>query len=508
MTTGMIPRSVARANRRNSEGLSLPLGKQRFRWRILAMMLLLASAPAGLAQSLSGNQVWTYTLVDGSYLAEECLICGLPPISTPIRGTFTLKVQAITPLFISYSMENISFASASTNGQQYQVTGSGLYQLGGEVAAQQQVSLALTINDGVASQVAYFTNGPVSPGRPWPMIQANANQTNGTVGRTYILQLNAAPFQELWFSTQTGFYAGKPQSETNLLSPGDLLSSVGRVVRRNAELAARLGIMPIVPDLGLDAVDILPGGEIAFSIDQDMFSETLGQLHEGDVLSDQGRIIAGYTNLLAAFGPGPSPADPGLDALQIQDSGEIYFSVKTNFFSNALGASIGPGDLLSSLGYIVKTNAELLARFHPADPAQDYGLEAVWVWPSGEIWFSTEKPFQDSQSTSYSPGDLLSDQGYVVYHNAELLCAAMLPAGGEHRQFQFWTRFTSSLTQHPPPPRRKSRSPRQTLRMALSVWRGRGKAVFSRCKARQTRQALIFHSVPSCRTSPSKTWEF
>ncbi len=389
----------------------------------LTLTLLFAPAVTSLGQSLTGDEVWTYTLVDGSFLSEECLICGLPAIATPIRGTFDLQAREITPLFISYSIKDISFVSAATNGPQYHVTGAGIYQLGGEVAVQSQISLALDIDDGNTNQPAYFTNGPASPGRLWPMIQVIADQTNGLVARTYTLHLNAAPFQELWFSTQAGFHAGNPLPTTNYISPGDLVSSIGRVVRRNSELTAGLGVMPIVPDLGLDAVDILSGGEIAFAIGQDVFSETLGQLHQGDVLSDQGRIIAGYTNLLAAFGAGSSAADPGLDALNLQDDGEIRFSVKTNFFSSTLGITVGSGDWLSSLGQVIKTNAELIAKFNPADPSQDYGLDAVWVWPSGEIWFSTEKPFQDSQSTTYSPGDLLSDQGYVVYRNAELVAA-------------------------------------------------------------------------------------
>ncbi|HYV31833.1 MAG TPA: hypothetical protein VEO53_12115, partial [Candidatus Binatia bacterium] len=65
----------------------------------------------------------------------------------------------------------------------------------------------------------------------------------------------------------------------------------------------------------------------------------------------------------------------------------------------------------------------LLARFDPADPKKDYGLDAVWVWPSGEIWFSTEDGFYGQHFDYYGPGDLLSDQGYVVYTNLELLGA-------------------------------------------------------------------------------------
>jgi hypothetical protein len=68
----------------------------------------------------------------------------------------------------------------------------------------------------------------------------------------------------------------------------------------------------------------------------------------------------------------------------------------------------------------VRSNAELLAQFNLGNPTNDYGLNAIYVWPSGEIWFSTAKGFFDSVSNYYNPGDLLSDQGYLVFSNAEL----------------------------------------------------------------------------------------
>jgi hypothetical protein len=62
----------------------------------------------------------------------------------------------------------------------------------------------------------------------------------------------------------------------------------------------------------------------------------------------------------------------------------------------------------------------LLARFEPSDPRKDYGLDALYVWPHGEVWFSVEAGFTGSESAQYAAGDLLSDQGYVVFRNLEL----------------------------------------------------------------------------------------
>src|SRR5262249_2433744 len=117
------------------------------------------------------------------------------------------------------------------------------------------------------------------------------------------------------------------------------------------------------------------------------------------------------------------PVDFGLGAMQTMDSGEVWFSVQTNFFSKSLGRTIGPGDLLSDRGTLVRSNAQLLARFNPANPTNDFALESTYVWPSGEIWFSTGSGFYSTNSNFYGPGDLLSDQGYVVYRHSDLVSA-------------------------------------------------------------------------------------
>jgi hypothetical protein len=72
---------------------------------------------------------------------------------------------------------------------------------------------------------------------------------------------------------------------------------------------------------------------------------------------------------------------------------------------------------------VLRSNQSLLAGFHPSKPAEDFGLDSVYVWPGGEIWFSTETDFQDLQLGTVSAGDLLSDQGYIVLRQAELLNA-------------------------------------------------------------------------------------
>jgi len=200
-----------------------------------------------------------------------------------------------------------------------------------------------------------------------------------------------------------------------------LIASTGRVVKDHQLLSGQLGVMPPAPDLGLKDIDVLPGGEIVFSIEQDVFSESLGPLSQGDLVSNQGRLVATNAQLIAAFDPDKGTGDVGLSGVQVFDSGEIYFSVQTNFLSQSLGRMIGPGDLLSTRGVVVRSNAELLARFFPAEPGKDYGLACIYMWPSGEIWFATQNGFTSTNGQTYLGGDLLSDQGYVVYRNLDLL---------------------------------------------------------------------------------------
>jgi len=205
------------------------------------------------------------------------------------------------------------------------------------------------------------------------------------------------------------------------VSSGELLSHLGRVVKKYLDLVGKLGIMPIVPDVGLDAFDIAPGGEVLFSLEQDVHSETLGHLQHGDLLSDRGRVVRTNQELTSAFSPQPPAPDVGLDAVQMMDDGEILFSIEEELFSETLGVMLRPGDLLSDKGVIVRSNEELLANFKPVEGQGDVGLDAIHVWPGREIWFSTGVTFQSKTLGAVGEGDLLSDGGWIVFRNHELL---------------------------------------------------------------------------------------
>jgi hypothetical protein len=207
--------------------------------------------------------VWNYALIEGSQLTDDCLDCARPPIVAPMRGGFQLRLVEESPLFSRYAVQNISFAT-SIPLVTTQVAGHGTYRVGGEVALVQEMFLELLIDDGVTRKLCFLTNDNGGIERFWPMLKIHLDQMNGTAAQTYRLDLAAAPLQEIWLSTGQGFHPGVQAPYTNYVTPGDLISSAGRIVKRNHELTALLGFMPVVPDLGLDAADILPGGEIAF----------------------------------------------------------------------------------------------------------------------------------------------------------------------------------------------------------------------------------------------------
>ena len=195
----------------------------------------------------------------------------------------------------------------------------------------------------------------------------------------YALYVVATPWPgELRFSTNVNFTSGNKPIGT--VSNGDLLATSGRVVRRNHELTRRLGIMPTVPDLGLDAItpavlsptgaigERIPACEIWFSMEHKMWSESMSRwLYDGDVLSDSGKVVRSYVDLIGAFGPMPPTPEVGLDALATNAGGQVLFSIKQDFFSEKLGIMIRRGDLLSEAGTVVKPAAELLAAFGPIE---------------------------------------------------------------------------------------------------------------------------------------------
>ena len=354
------------------------------------------------------------------------------PWVIPIQGGFSLETLEPNPLFDPYAVRNLSFRGTWFD-QDYVGRFDGLFQIGGEAAITWQADLSGRIGDRDIRLTGY---GIPSAGMlPWIDIVLEQVEPNPEKepAHVFTLHLLAVPWPgELAFSTKNSLTSANPSLGT--ISGGDLLSTNGKIIRRNRELTAKLGIMPIAPDVGLDAIlrpspkAWISGGfypcDFWFSIDEDILSETLGALHRGDLLSDRGKIIKTFSDLLSPFNPTPPIADAGLDALSESPDGGLLFSTESDFFSETLGQKIQHSDLLRDNGTIFKTGEALLANFHPLIPMPkgfELGLDAAYVWPNGEVWFSVDEGFTDAELGPISDGDLLSSVGRIVMKNLELL---------------------------------------------------------------------------------------
>lgn len=391
-----------------------------------------------------------YTLLEGSYFVDDCLICGRPTIQLPMSGTFELVLQQDTAPYTRYAIQNLDFTAGAGSSLEKHVTGEGTYTRFEEFAILQDMTLATQVQDTWTNRAAYFTNNTRNVEQPFPLIQVDLTETNGTLLQTFSMHLFAAPVREIWFSTAKSFISTNRFAPTNQISAGDLLSNLGRVVKRNSDLVGRLGVMPMVPDLGLDAVQVTRGGEILFSIPVDVFSETLGPIQHGDLLSNRGVILKRNQALLAAFHP-DSSADAGLDAVQVMPDGQILFSIQSNVVVSST-LTLSRGDILSDRGTVFMPHQQLLANFQPAITNHDFGLDALCILPSGEVWFSVEEGFTDNRLGNIQAGDLLSSFGYRVFSNAALL-AAFAPADPSP-DYGLDGLFVVTDTQPPKPPPR------------------------------------------------------
>jgi len=447
------------------------LGKA-MKWNALLWFLsaVVAVLPSGPAAAQVSNRV-SYILLQGSYFTDDCLICGRPTIEELLRGTFDLVLLQDTAPYSKYAVQNIDFVAGQGSTLERHITGDGTYVRFEEFAILQDIELAVQIKDSYTNRPAFFTNDSRTVEQPFPLIQVDLKQTNGTMVQTFSMHLLAAPVREIWFSTSRAFTSTNRFAPTNKISAGDFISDRGRVVKRNIDLVGRLGVMPSVPDLGLDAVFVKGRGEILFSLPVDVFSETLGPIRHGDLLSNRGYVVKRNQELLAAFSP-TSSADAGLDAVQILPDGQILFSIRSNVVSKA--GLLSRGDILSDRGSIYLTHQEMLKKFQPAVTNKDFGLDAFYLFTSGEIWFSVEEGFTDNRFGTISSGDLLSSFGYRVFNNQDLV-AAFAPADPS-TDYGLDALFVVTDTQPARPPPQIVKLTPSTSSMHLE-WEGEG-AVF------------------------------
>src|SRR6266446_4755385 len=140
---------------------------------LLAWGLALSSAPAQVARRLA------YTLLEGSYFVDDCLICGRPTILLPMRGTFELDLLQNTAPYTRYEIRNIDFVAGAGSALEKHITGEGTYVRFEEFAILQDMTLAVLVKDAWTNRLAYFTNDTRAVRQPFPLIEADLTQTNG-----------------------------------------------------------------------------------------------------------------------------------------------------------------------------------------------------------------------------------------------------------------------------------------------------------------------------------------
>lgn len=372
-------------------------------------MLLLATilVPRGAGDPAL---LWHYTLLEGSFIMDECPICGRPSIQEPIRGTFTLEATGTTNEFV---IKNILFVNAISR-----IEGNGTIQF---KDGKQIINMQLQIKrQDTPPETLSFVNEIQDVTRAFPMLSFVVNEQTSSFVRVFSVGVDAAPLRDIWFSTTSQFTSGTRPEAEKIITPAEILSMDGRTVKKGADLGALLLLEDPFADLATDALDVGMGGEIYFSLGQPLTSTTLGTIGEGDLVTDFGRIVLHNEQLVAAFGVEGEVIDAGLDGIQQMSEDEYYFSIRSDLVSSTIGAQIFNGDILSSKGRIVKTGQQLIAALQPIDVEADAGLDAFYVWPNGEVWFSPERPF-DTLMGPISPGDIVSDAGYVVFRNLNLL---------------------------------------------------------------------------------------
>jgi hypothetical protein len=410
----------------------------------VVLVVLAQSASAAMADQTALLRT-PYRLVEGSTLTVKYAsseFAGeepLPVIELPIQGRFFLQPVADVPDaeegFRYFVISELEFRPVGSPERYWGHDGKGRYMLrdASTDPMQQRMMLEMAID---RCAPLYFDSGIVQVPEgikfPWIDIKLAQVHPDDAAYPRFGLRLVATPWPDVWFSTEESFTSGNLGRR---IGDGDLLATTGRVLRTNAQLLDDFepgGIR----DYGLDAVigppvfgssQDIDAKQIWFSTEDDVRTQSpYGLLGHGDLLSDVGRVVRRNEELLGPFSPMPPVLSLGLDAMALKPSADadsvLVFSTEESFYSESLGRWVGHGDLLQADGRIFRTNEQLVRAFDPvAVSADGFGLDAVYVWPHGEIWFSTEVDFYDARWGLVRHGDLLSDSGRVVVRNNRLM---------------------------------------------------------------------------------------
>jgi hypothetical protein len=152
------------------------------------------------------EQIHPYALLPESTFQQGCFPPCLCPVGVlqPISGTFVLVDLAQGPLFTEFAVVNVDWLVAPFSGASGSagtpVSGFGIYRVGGEFAAQQQLGLDLRV--GEAAQV-FFDSGLGLGGGDFPRIDIVVS-VNGGACHDIVIDLHALPADEVTSATRRG----------------------------------------------------------------------------------------------------------------------------------------------------------------------------------------------------------------------------------------------------------------------------------------------------------------
>jgi hypothetical protein len=147
---------------------------------------------AGLmaARASASPQEALYRLNADSYYEYGCHgACECPVvINQPLKGTFRLTRLAPDPLFDHYAVTDVVWTAAGRD-----MTGTGTYEIGGEVALQQEMVLDLDI----AGTSRHLDSGKVIVQAQWPRIVITVNnEAVSPLCYDTVMYIDASPLPE------------------------------------------------------------------------------------------------------------------------------------------------------------------------------------------------------------------------------------------------------------------------------------------------------------------------
>ncbi|MCZ7573064.1 MAG: hypothetical protein M5U01_31305 [Ardenticatenaceae bacterium] len=292
------------------------------------------------------------------------------------------------------------------------------------------------------------------------LMGGSAQLVGATVGKDELVRCSRAAF-----STEEDFLmrGGEPPDGNPWISDGDLLSVDGHVCARNADLLMVFSPTGApMPDLGLDAVDIIDVEQYIVAFSTELDEPARSAFTAGDLLVTNGAVIPNVA-LVNAFGVN---YDIGLDEVKFvgprdnilrfleavkgrsrstwleapsrlqaelkQYSIDIWFSTEGTALTPNNTFTFLDGDLLSAAtGTIVEHQADLLPPTVPAGlPTRgvDFGLDAFAVPRNGDkeqLYYSTEIGYtsETTPTLNFTDGDVLRLGDGVVSKNWSLISA-------------------------------------------------------------------------------------